>query len=39
MAKFVCKDCGWEGKPMFMAPATRLCPKCRGVNLKKVKKE
>jgi len=39
MAKFKCEKCGWVGKPIFMEPATRLCPNCRGVNLKKVKSE
>ena len=39
MAKFKCEKCGWQGKPIFMEPATRLCPNCRGVNLKKVKSE
>ena len=37
MAKFKCEKCGWEGKPIFMEPATRLCPSCKGTNLKKVK--
>ncbi len=39
MAKYECQKCGWVGKPIFMEPATRLCPNCRGTNLKKVKKE
>ncbi|MEM7815866.1 MAG: hypothetical protein QXN71_01970 [Candidatus Aenigmatarchaeota archaeon] len=39
MAKFKCEKCGWIGKPIFMEPATRLCPNCRGVNLKKIKEK
>ena len=39
MAKYKCEKCGWIGKPIFMEHATRLCPNCRGVNLKKVKEK
>ena len=39
MAKYECQKCGWVGKPIFMEPATRLCPKCRSTDMKKVKKE
>jgi predicted Zn-ribbon and HTH transcriptional regulator len=39
MAQYKCDKCGWEGKPLFMEPATRMCPKCRNINVKKVKKE
>jgi predicted RNA-binding Zn-ribbon protein involved in translation (DUF1610 family) len=38
MARYKCDACGWEGKPLFMEPATRLCPNCRSVNVKKIKK-
>ena len=38
MAKYECQNCGWIGKPIFMEPATRLCPKCRSTNMKKLKK-
>lgn len=39
MAKFECESCGWTGKPLFMEPATRMCPDCKSVNIKKLKKE
>lgn len=39
MAKYECKKCGWVGKPIFMEPATRLCPQCRSTSVQKVKKE
>jgi len=39
MAKFRCLGCGWEGKPMIMEPATKVCPKCGSVRLEKLKKE
>ena len=40
MAWFKCDSCGWEGrKPVFMEPATRMCPQCRSISIKKVKKE
>lgn len=39
MAKYECENCGWKGKPLFMEPATRLCPSCRSINVKKIKKE
>ena len=38
MAKYKCEACGWEGKPLFMEPATRLCPKCKSIKVKKIKK-
>jgi Zn finger protein HypA/HybF involved in hydrogenase expression len=37
MSKFECQKCGWIGKPIFMEPATRLCPQCRSIDMKKVK--
>ena len=37
MARYECERCGWVGKPIFMEPATRLCPNCRSINVKKVK--
>jgi len=40
VAWYKCDNCGWEGrKPIFMEPATRMCPQCRSINVKKVKKE
>jgi predicted Zn-ribbon and HTH transcriptional regulator len=40
MAWYRCENCGWEGrKPLFMEPATRMCPRCRSINIKRVKKE
>ena len=39
MAQYECQSCGWTGKPIFMEPATRLCPECRGISVKKLKKE
>lgn len=39
MAKYECEQCGFIGKPIFMEPATRLCPKCHSTKIKKVKKE
>lgn len=38
MAKFRC-GCGWEGKPVIMEPAQKVCPKCGSVRLEKVRKE
>ncbi len=38
MARYECEKCGWKGKPLFMEPATRLCPSCRSINVKKIKK-
>lgn len=38
MAKFRCSQCGWEGKPIIMEPATKACPKCASVRLEKLKK-
>lgn len=38
MAKYKCKNCGYVGKPIIMEPATRLCPQCRSVGMKKIKK-
>ncbi len=38
MSKYECQSCGWRGKPIFMEPATRLCPNCRGIHVKKLKK-
>ncbi|MBI4173293.1 MAG: hypothetical protein HY519_01085 [Candidatus Aenigmarchaeota archaeon] len=37
MAKYKCETCGFEGKPLFMEPATRLCPACKGIRMKKAK--
>ena len=37
MAKYEGEACGGQGKPLFMEPATRLCPKCRGIKVKKMK--
>jgi rubredoxin len=39
MAKYKCEACDWVGKPIFMEPATRLCPNCRSIKVKKIKKE
>ncbi len=39
MAKYECKSCGWVGKPIFMEPATRLCPNCRSTRVQKIKKK
>lgn len=38
MAKFRCVQCSWEGKPVIMEPATKVCPKCGSVRLDKLKK-
>ena len=35
--KYRCLSCGWEGKPLFMQPSSRVCKKCGSVNLKKIK--
>jgi hypothetical protein len=32
-------QCSWEGKPMIMEPAAKVCPKCGSVRLEKLKKE
>ncbi len=37
MSKYQCQACGWEGKPIFMEPATRMCQSCRSINVKKMK--
>lgn len=39
MAKYECMQCGWVGKPMVMEPATKACPKCGSVKLRKLKNE
>lgn len=39
MARFRCLNCGWEGKPMIMEPATKVCPRCGSVRLEKLKAE
>ena|GEM_PF-1464769 len=35
--KYRCCKCGWVGKPIVMEPATKVCPKCGGVRLEKIK--
>ena len=37
--KYKCLKCGWEGKPAILEPAQKVCPKCGGVQLKKLEKE
>ena len=39
MAKYECLQCGWVGKPEILEPATKVCPKCGSVRLRKIKKE
>jgi len=34
--KYMCLNCGRIVKPIIMEPATRVCPKCGSVRLKKV---
>ena len=38
MAKYECLQCGYMGKAEILEPATKVCPKCGSVRLRKLEK-